>query len=294
MTYLGVDGGGTKTMLALERDGNITYKEIRSPSNPNDVGFEKSAKSVACWLRQLCAECGCSTYSVDGVFCGIAGGSTADFNTLMQRELKLSFPNAICGSSHDGENIVFAAFPYTDGVAVICGTGSSCFVKDGHGLHRIGGYGRFDMIGNGYEIGKAAIAHSLRCIDGRDKKGELFRLVEQANGADSLSVLGELIAKTKTQLAGYAPLVFLAAESGDSEAVKILERNLDYIAELINTAGSFFKDNYRVCIAGGIGSNPLSMELIKKRITCRSELFALDVHPVTGALNRAKIMKKII
>ncbi|MEG2003397.1 MAG: BadF/BadG/BcrA/BcrD ATPase family protein [Clostridia bacterium] len=288
--YIGVDGGGTKTMFCLKNKASRFTYRINLSSNPNDVGFENSANLILDGCIKICADNKISVFDIDGIFCGIAGATIDGYKEILTNKISKIFINAKIAASHDGENIIYATFPDENGVIVICGTGSSCFVKKNEVLYRIGGYAAFDLLGNGYEIGKAAIAHSLRCIDGRDKKGILHTLITQKNGSDSLSILNELLALKKPQIASYTPLVFEASEKGDLCAKQILNVNLKFIAEYINTAARFFDGAFGACIAGSVGTNPASIAIIKSYISCRADIFTISAEPVDGAVVKAKLI----
>ncbi len=288
MKYIiGVDGGGTKTAAALaDINGNVIKVEYSSGCNPNDIGFENSMANILCTIEKL----GAKKEDIAAVFCGIAGITAADHRPKANAWLKEQFPYSVTEALHDGINVIYSAFGETDGAIVICGTGSSCFMKSGSDIIRIGGYGKFDCAGNGYEIGKSAIAHSLKCVDGRDKKGVLYALVTEKAGGEPLETLAELISLPKKQIASYAPLVFDAYEKNDEYAVEILNHHLKYIGGLITRACEIYGGNIPVCIAGGIGTQELSINIIRRYIPEGVCVSPITAEPVYGAVAKAKCL----
>ena len=127
---IGVDGGGSKTAVVLTDRALRPLRLITRPrSNPGDIGVENSLSLVVDGCKDLCAEAGIAPASVRALFAGIAGGSAGNYARQLIDRLSAAFPDTLCGASDDGTNVLYASFPETDGVCIICGTGSSCFVK---------------------------------------------------------------------------------------------------------------------------------------------------------------------
>lgn len=288
---LGADGGGSKTAFLLaDAEGNPIASCTRGRSNPGDIGYEAMEALLLEGFTSLCRENGVENGDVASVFAGIAGLTSFKMNELLRDKLGSSFPNARCDCSHDGMNVLYGGFPNgEDGAIIICGTGSSCFVKVKGTVYRIGGYGQFDLTGNGYEMGKAAFAHVFRTLDGRDNYGVLASMMDAKFPEGCHKSIFEINGYTKTQFAAFAPVVFAAARENDPAAVAILEQNFAYVGELITTAAGLFEGKpYSVALAGGIFKDPLAMELVAKHIPENATLFRLEAEPVTGAIAKAK------
>lgn len=288
--YIGADGGGTKIVFLLEHPGGLRTLKLTRSVNPNDIGFEQSADIVAEGMLRLCGDAGATPADVKGVFAGIAGASTDEYKTLLQTRLEDAFPAAAVGAGHDGENILYAAFPETDGVIVICGTGSSCFYKKDGKIHRIGGYSVFDLDGNGYEIGRRAVAHALRCHDKRDIAGALCQKIDNLCGGSALDDLKRLLTLSKKELAAFALPVFEAAAEGDPYADAIIEGAALYVASCINHAGRAFLGDFPAVIAGSIGTDEAFLKRVKKHAAKQASVSALRADPAEGALRKAKFL----
>lgn len=289
---IGIDGGGTKTdFLLADKELNEVGRRFASRSNPNDIGIESVVELLCENTKALISENNVDFCDVKAVFAGIAGLTIADFQEKVVKALSEFLPNAVIEASHDGINVLYGAFPESDGVSIICGTGSSCFVKKGDEIHRIGGYGSFDLLGNGYEIGRMGIAHALKTIDGRAELSPLSQLLKKRMAEDDLLVaLDSFLLMSKNELASFAVTVFEAAELGDSAAKAIIRSNIQYIAELINSAGRFFEVSYRVSIAGSVGRNPLSLSILREMISDRAKIVLVDAPPSFGAAAKAKTL----
>ena len=288
---LGADGGGSKTALMLsDTDGNQILSTVLSRSNPNDIGIENTIDLLLGGFRSLCDQSDVKIEEIAAIFTGMAGVTASDFKSRIKDALLKVYTNAVIGVNHDGVNILYAAFPNCDGAGVICGTGTSCFVKKGDVLHRIGGYGLFDLLGGGYEIGRAAISHALRTIDGRDKESYLSESVKMKTGFDLIEGLPTLIASGKNNIATYAPLVYQAYEQSDSYAAEILNCHIAYLAELINTAERHFNGLFKASLAGGIGRDPITMKILKPMLCKNVTVTPLNCEPIYGAIARAKVL----
>lgn len=286
---LGIDGGGSKTdFLLCNLESNEVARRIATRSNPNDIGIEAVLTLLRENITALLDDASVDKNDVTAAFAGIAGLTCSDYSTRVRGLLARLLPCAKVDALHDGINVLFGAFPESDGVSVICGTGSSCFVKRGADIKRIGGYGSFDMIGNGYEIGKAAIAHAVKTIDGREQEGVLEALLHERLGDDFLVALDELLLMSKDNIARFAPIVFEAARLGDATALDIIRANMEYIASLINRAGDYFEGDYEVALAGGILRSEISLLLLEQFIDGRAHLVTNDHAPAFGAVAKAR------
>ena len=288
--YIGIDGGGSKTAVVLtDRDGTVLRQYTVGATNPNDVGLAEACKRLEGGVAELLKQAGASKSDVAALFAGIAGSSAADYAARMEARLQKLLPRAKVSVSHDGVNLLYSCFPDRDGICVICGTGSSCFIKRGAEVLRVGGYGLFDLNGSGYELGRHAIAHALRCTDGRDEAGALYRLVEQKAGGDPFERLGALIALPKDEIAKYAPLVIDASEQGDEYAQTILDGCMRYVAELIRTARKRCGETLPVGLGGGIFSSPYCVGRLAALLG-DGELTLPDCAPCVGAARKARAL----
>ena len=117
--FLGVDGGGTKTEFAVvSPDGRVLKRIVKSGSNPNDIGFSKSAALICDGI----AEALVAFPGVKGIFCGIAGITTGDHAKNLSAEIKKRFPQLTVQIGTDALNLL--AMEDGADMAVISGTGS--------------------------------------------------------------------------------------------------------------------------------------------------------------------------
>jgi N-acetylglucosamine kinase-like BadF-type ATPase len=86
--YLGVDGGGTKTQIAVMNEARqITCEGFAGPSNPLRVGVETAVTNIAKAINEACDRGGVSRGDIAAATLGLAGVRRAD----LKRSVKESF-----------------------------------------------------------------------------------------------------------------------------------------------------------------------------------------------------------
>ena len=258
--FLGIDGGGTKTEAVLiDQTGRILARDKAGSSNPNDVGLDQSVDLLIALSDGLLRKTGLTPADVN-LFGGISG--VINHRDAMLRMISDRRHYNRLDVQSDGINLVSSELDEGDGAAIICGTGSACFLRMGRELIRIGGWGYLlDSAGSGYDIGRQAVEAALRAHDKRGEATLLSGLITEALGAPAEQSITKLYAEGKPLIASLAPLVFKADEQGDRQADLILDRNAAALAEYIVTAYRWLCDAGRqparmpVVIGGGIGQH---------------------------------------
>ena len=84
--FLGIDGGGTKTVFRLtDKNGNI-YKELyKESSNPNDIGMKNAIHLLREGITEVCEQI---PYEAITLFAGISGGGMTVFAKSAYRYFK--------------------------------------------------------------------------------------------------------------------------------------------------------------------------------------------------------------
>ena len=153
--YLGIDGGGTKTELALsDPNGKIICRIFTDGCNPNTVGIERTKRIIEDGIAQICKEVSPSSVVV---YAGIAGCASGNYAEEIKSMLeKMSF--AACDVGSDNNNIVAAGLGDNEGITMILGTGICSYVVKKEETKRIAGWGYlFDNGGSAFHIGRDAI-----------------------------------------------------------------------------------------------------------------------------------------
>ena len=310
--YLGIDGGGTKTELALaDAQGNIIKSLIVEGCNPMDVGIERTKQILKSAIYEICGDIPLSSVNV---FAGIAGGSSGSMKAQLFGFFK-ELGIRIVGNDSDSLNIIAAGLGSKNGIAIIMGTGICAFAQSNGSLSRVAGWGYFfDNGGSAFNIGRDALNAYYCALDGSGAPTILTEKInawmeehiipeieksDSGNGLDSTPMhqllLGQLYAGGKRMISGFAPMVFEAAHEKDVVAQAIVQRNMAEAAHVIETAGEKLGDTQypiSVVIAGGLTKQGRLLEYIYQEFK-NPELYqlkTLDYAPVIGAVNLARAL----
>src|SRR5213593_954928 len=228
---LAVDGGNSKTDLALVRADGEVLALVRGPlSSPHHLGLDGALDVLQRLLDQASRDAGRAR---NGTVATIAQLLMAgvDFPSE-EEELRAAVARrGWAQRTHVGNDTFAVLRAGTErgwGVAVVCGAGINCVGVSADGRHA-----RFPALGaitgdwgGGYDVGLAAVSAAARSEDGRGAKTSLERLVPAHFGVATPHELAEAIYRGRVQqrrVHELAPLVFEAA--GDDEvAAGIVER----------------------------------------------------------------------
>ena len=285
-TYIGIDGGATKTEFVLFTDsGAILKRIVLKGSNPNVSGLDTATEILSDGIESLLSV----SRNVVGVFAGIAGCSSGNNASLLLDNLSKAFPLLPISITSDIANVFASATDKENCIAVICGTGFSIFAKEKENLHRVGGWGYLlDDIGGGFGIGRQALRAALAERDGFGKKTVITKMVEEKLGSDVWKSIGTIYSGGDSFIASFAPIVFDAYDSGDKVADEILDNHTKYIAELLK----FTLDNYdgsnTIVIAGGLlKNNTVLLDKIKLHLGREVSFITPSLPQIYGACNKS-------
>ena len=283
MYVIGIDGGGTKTRVAVcAPDGTLLRRETLGAFNLSAIGedgFRRRTEEILA----LCGDMrGC------GAICfGGAGVSGAAAGEILRAELAahgFAGKLLLCGD----HEIALAGAMQTPGCVLIAGTGSVCYGKNAAGeTFRCGGGGHIiDDPGSGYTLGRDALAAALRTEDGRLSENALHAAVMDAVGGHDIQGIFDFVyfsRRGKSDIAALAPLVLRCAEQGDAVSLEILRRGAAELARLVSAVtGRLGLEKTSPCaLAGGL----LAENNIYRRTVCEALApFCRPAKPEHGAL----------
>lgn len=292
--YLGIDGGGTKTELALsDPEGKIVSRLFMDGCNPNTVGIERTKRIIEDGIIQACKDVPLSSVVVYAGIAGCASEIYADeIKTMLE---KMSLAAFDVGS--DNNNIVAAGLGNNEGITMILGTGICSYVVKKEETKRIAGWGYlFDNGGSAFHIGRDAINAYFSAYDGTGEETTLVHRIKQAFGYSNEELLKYLYSGGNKLVSSYAMYVFEEAEKGDKVSVSILKKHIAEIARLIRASLSHFSDYDKkipVILGGGLTNQALLLPYLLDELgddikSCSIQV--LDVPPVNGALELAKAL----
>ena len=282
--YLGIDGGGTKTEFVLvSSDGSVMKRIVKGGCNPNDIGFTGSKELILDGIREICIE----YPSVKAIFCCFEGITTGNYIYRLREDLRESFPKMKVEIKADAFNL-FAMDDNAE-MVLIGDTGSVVYVRKGDTYKSIGGWGYLlDSAGSAYDIGKSAIRQALYEEDRALPSSRLSRLLKEGLKTDAIwDHLNVIYNEGNSYIAGLAPIVFDAYESGDEAAIKIIDDNARALADLLNDGVALYGVKPLALASGGLFDHHRDIMLSHIAKYTDVKLKTIELPPIYGACRGA-------
>jgi len=233
---LGVDGGGTKTVIRItDYNGNIVSEIITGAGNYKSVGIAVAkaniTEGILGAIRQVKDESD-DIFFASSCF-GLSGLDSEQDGEIFKNIIfnnkikKLLHPDkiTICNDSRIG---LAAGTENKNAIMIICGTGSNCF-----GINEEGEEAKangWDFIlgdeGSAYEIGVKALRLIMRAFDKRGNKTLLTHtILKELNLKDIQGLIDWCynIPFSSERFAALTKTVCSTAELGDKSSIKLLK-----------------------------------------------------------------------
>lgn len=280
--FLGVDGGGSKTLAVVVDEHGIEHgRAFAGSSNFAAVGLDASVGQVF-QAAEEAARAASASLPVAAAWLGLAG-----VDSLHAYDLLLPRFHGLAGKvrlTNDAE-LVLGGLDGVVGVALIAGTGSIALGRNTQGvLSRAGGWGHvLGDEGSGYDIGRCALRAVMRAADGRGEATTLLPAILQDWG---LSEASDILARIypngdKALIARLSTLVLRAAEAGDRTAREIVWGAADELALAACTVGralGFESAQLPLALGGGLLLHETEFrEDVLRRVRKRQALGAVEV-----------------
>lgn len=251
---IALDVGGTKADAVLfKQDGEIITHLIEPGGTPFDHGFDRASDNCISTVKKLI---GSTDKKINNLFASIA---TVEyyydrFIKKFNEEFKDIEKLRIEG---DGTCLISGMLGHNDGASMICGTGSSLYMRKGDNYTHIGGGGHMiDSCGSGYALGRLALQASLRTTDGSSSPTLIAELIrEKCGGMEPWNEQVTVYAKGRSYVASFAETVFEARRQGDVVARRIFTKCAQDIADVIWAARKRMGGPFDIVFNGGIFSN---------------------------------------
>jgi N-acetylglucosamine kinase-like BadF-type ATPase len=236
--FLGIDGGGTKTQVAIcDERGRVLGVGLGGASGIDSVGADGATVSIGAAVAAARAQASLPDAPFATVFCGMAGVvSESDRAIVREVARRLQLGDAI-HVDHDIRIALAGGLSGRPGIALIAGTGSSCFGMNAAGKRwQSGGWGHIiSDEGSSYWFGWNAIRLAMGAFDGRWQT-TLLEPVRQRLGLTSLlDIHYRLYTQgiSKSEIAGFAPLVIEASVAGDKMAQQLVRQGIHDLAQMV-------------------------------------------------------------
>lgn len=294
---IGVDGGGSKTLLAVaDRRGRVSALVRGAGTNPFDA---PGWRDVLAGLR---AKVAAIAPAVSHAAFGLPGYGEAAAISAAQDAAAAAFGFRAWSVLNDVEAAFEAAFAGRPGVLLLAGTGSMLWGRSGSGRDiRVGGWGEgFGDEGSAFWIGRALLGRVAQALDGRlagdgrkaaeELADALFRHLSLDRRSPQDALLGWYAAQShpRSAVAALAVVADAGAEAGNAVALDIVGTAADHLARHVEAAWRLMEEESAPLSwshAGGAFRSRLLLGGVAARLGASPVEPLLP--PVGGALLRA-------
>ena len=251
-TYLGIDGGATKTTCAVGDGKSVLGLATAGGSNLIRLGEIRTREALHTAVREACVAAGVAAAQIDGACVGASGAGRPEVSDAIARMMSDLMP---CRVQVVGDLVIAlqAAFGNGPGIVAEAGTGSFAYGRDASGrTSRAGGWGfAVSDEGSGQWIGRTAVGAVLRAQENGEKPGLLASIEKEWKTSSFNDLVRKANASPPPDFSALFPLILSAADSGDPVARGVLTRAGNELAELTKSVVRR--------LFGGPGSVPVAM-----------------------------------
>ncbi len=281
---LGIDGGGTKMMVALaDRSGRILRTGLAGGVNAMDnpdwrTELETHIEPFRSEKRLTAVAAALPVY-----------GEVAHLSLLLEETIEQAFPNARTRVLNDVDAAHLGALAGKSGILILSGTGSMAWARNAEGKPaRTGGWG--DVIGDegsSYWIGRLALNVISQSIDGRLPPTALAKAVFDHLGLDQADLMDSLGAwatscANRSIIAALSAVVDRTALGGDAAAIGLLDLAANELAKHHRAIAGHCEPRADWTFAGGTFRSTVLRKALERRIG--RPPIAPKLPPIGGAL----------
>ena len=294
--YLGIDGGGTKTLFHLaDEHGNIlqSYRTIGISYRqyPMDTVLQRIKEGTeACLGAQ-----GLLLKNLSGICIGYPGyGESKERDSALEKELEEMLSPACVKVVNDVVIAWAGALNGKPGIHVVCGTGSIAYGENDLGQSmRCGGWlDYFSDEGSGYWLGRKTMQLFSQQADGRVPKGRLYSILREGlqfmDDLDFIDIMASEYIPYRDKVASMQMYLLEAAREGDRSACEIYESACWELVRLVQSLQTRLRlsDGFKVTYSGSLfRAEDLMLEPFEKALaSIGGRLSPPEKEPVDGAV----------
>jgi len=295
--FLGIDGGGTSTRALLcDERGRVLGTGSGGVANHLHAGWDGAADSVRNAVSDSWTAAGLTPSPCAAAFLGMAAtasGETRNHWREIALQLRLSATPAAISVDHDIRIALAGGLAGRPGIALIAGTGSSCYGRTAAGATwQAGGWGSIlDDGGGGYWLGLRAVGAAIRGDDGR---GPATALRERVLARLQVFDLREIVTRlhdgslARHEMAHLAEDVMACAAAGDPAAQELLTRGAGELAAMVRAVAQklFPAAAPEVVLAGSTANAAAYAPVIRASVAREvpaARVVPAELPPVAGA-----------
>ena len=289
--YLGVDGGGTKTIFVLiDPTGRVVAEHQGGTSYYLQIGFDGLHQLLSEGVQAVLAKAGANAGDIIHAFFGLpAHGEDSEAQGLLDvmPEAVLGHRRYVCGN--DMVCGWAGSLAGADGINIVAGTGSIAYGERRGLKARAGGWGEiFSDEGSAYWIAIKGLNAFTRASDGRRPRGALHAIFKAHFDLKyELDICARLMGAeppSRDEVAALSQLVAEAAVAGDPAAKAIFDGAGRELADIIDALRQALKfpegEPIPLSYSGGVfKSGDLILAPLRAELAARSRDYDL-VSPV--------------
>jgi N-acetylglucosamine kinase-like BadF-type ATPase len=240
-TFLGIDGGGTKTdFLLIAETGRVLASHHGGSAYHLETGFDALQAMLAEGIGATLKQGGVSASQLEFAFIGLpAYGEDSGLLPRLDRIVADVLPQKKFRCGNDMVCGWAGALAGSDGINIVAGTGSIAYGEFEARCARAGGWGElFSDEGSAHWIAREALTLFSRMSDGRIAKAPLYEIIRDRfhlhADLDICAVVYGPPPLTRSKLAALAPLVARAARAGDESARQLFEQAAQHLASSVH------------------------------------------------------------
>jgi N-acetylglucosamine kinase-like BadF-type ATPase len=306
---LAIDGGNSKTDIALVADDGRVLASVRGPgASHEDFGVDEAMRRLGQIVQTAAGQAGRAVG--DGLVARhtsacLAGADLPEEEAMLTAAIQRQGWSQTAAVANDTFAVLRAGLTPGEGepawgIAVTCGAGINCVgvAPDGRTTRFLAFGALSGDWGGGLGLGTQTVWHAIRAEDGRGEPTELRAAVAafyQLPSMHDVAVAFHLDKLGEDDLIRLPAVLFATAEAGDAVALSLLYRQADEICAMavtaigrLDLAGGQEPPAIPVVLGGGVleAKNPLLTDAITRRLADSAPTAVVrivDAPPVTGA-----------
>lgn len=297
--FLGVDGGGTKTIAVVSNaEGHILSAGRAGCSNYQSIGERAAGTEMRAAVDVALRSCGAGFGDIAAAGFGIAGADREPEMEIVHRLVDDFAPVPRRFVENDALLVLRAATKDAVGVGLVAGTGTNCVGRDRYGRRlQVGGMGLVSGdVGYAEDLAMRAVGAAWMASDGRAAPSTLATAVPAALGVARIEQVPRLLVHGElpdARLKKVVECLFHEAEEGDGLACRIIEETghrLGAAAAAALRSLVLRGANAVVVLGGAMFQAPHHGRLVEateRRILAtvsEAHVIVLGVQPVIGAV----------
>lgn len=295
--YVGVDGGGTKTAIAVSGADSIPVETRIYPTcSYQSIGIAQSVALIEKGIAECLAAVGAAFADCAGCCIGMpCYGENAENDLEICTRLEEVLAPMPVYVVNDGEVAWAGSLACEEGIHVVSGTGSIAFGRGANRqFARCGGWVEFfGDEGSCYWVGRESMSLFSKEADGRIPRGALYTLVTKELGLREdyqfIDRVMEELAPHRARVADFQRYALQAAQAGDLAVVALYKKAADELALMIRALKNklrFSTQQIPVSYSGGLfHAGELVLQPLREQVSMLScELQTPKHSAVEGAL----------